>query len=166
MNFPPARILGSDSSFRQSIVFWSGVAVLNPKFAQESESGLRSRRRVQRVRREEAFPRTVCPSPTLFRMKKSQPTLLRTQKHTPSQQTALIVLGWLSSSCSFVFSGDGSACRGCRCACTGRTAPLAPPQGPRKLPGSGVSGCMTDSAGRQVGRMLALSQSLHALFLF
>jgi hypothetical protein len=33
----------SDSSFRQSIVFWSGVAVLGPKFAQESESGLRSR---------------------------------------------------------------------------------------------------------------------------
>jgi hypothetical protein len=33
----------------------------------------------------------------------------------------------------------GSACRGCRCACTGRTAPLAPPQGPRTLPGSGVS---------------------------
>ena len=33
----------SDSSFRQSIVFWSGVAVLDPKFAQDSESGLRSR---------------------------------------------------------------------------------------------------------------------------
>jgi hypothetical protein len=33
----------SDSSFWQSIVFWSGVAVLDPKFAQESESGLRSR---------------------------------------------------------------------------------------------------------------------------
>ena len=38
------RLLGcSDSSFRQSIVFWSGVAVLDPKFAQDSESGLRSR---------------------------------------------------------------------------------------------------------------------------
>jgi hypothetical protein len=28
---------------RESIVFWSGVVVLDPKFAQESESGLRSR---------------------------------------------------------------------------------------------------------------------------
>jgi hypothetical protein len=46
----------------------------------------------------------------------------------------------------------GSACRSCCCACTGRTTPLAPPQRPRTLPGSGVSGCMTDSAGRQVGR--------------
>ena len=27
---------------RESIVFWSGVAVLDPKFAQESESGLRT----------------------------------------------------------------------------------------------------------------------------
>ena len=42
----PTVLLGcSDSSFLQSIVFWSGVAVLqvDPKFAQESESGLRSR---------------------------------------------------------------------------------------------------------------------------
>eukprot|EP01049_Picozoa_sp_SAG25_P000375 SAG25_NODE_13_length_24452_cov_18.893976_7_plen_108_part_00 len=31
------------ASFRQSIVFWSGVAVLEPKFAEEFESRLRSR---------------------------------------------------------------------------------------------------------------------------
>eukprot|EP01047_Picozoa_sp_COSAG01_P044493 COSAG01_NODE_4025_length_5425_cov_242.536050_7_plen_289_part_00 len=41
---PCTVLLGcSDSSFRQSIVFWCRVAVLDPKFAQESESGLRSR---------------------------------------------------------------------------------------------------------------------------
>eukprot|EP01047_Picozoa_sp_COSAG01_P085451 COSAG01_NODE_18781_length_1053_cov_3.518868_2_plen_108_part_00 len=39
---PRTVLLGcSDSSFRQSIVFWSGVAVLDPKFAQDSESGRR-----------------------------------------------------------------------------------------------------------------------------
>jgi hypothetical protein len=35
--------VGVTISSRQSIVFWSGVAVLDPKFAQESESGLRRR---------------------------------------------------------------------------------------------------------------------------
>jgi hypothetical protein len=40
----------------------------------------------------------------------------------------------------------GSACRSHRCACTGRTAPLASPQVPRTLPGPGVLGCMTESA--------------------